>query len=81
MQQHFWGEFSHPGWAKPCCLSSASATLQITASASHAGHRVVRPPVIQGKQQPVILCKQIIKWQVMLNGDKCGFPIFFSLQS
>lgn len=35
----------------------------------------------QGEQQSEILHEQIIESQLVLNGDKCIFHIFFSLQS
>lgn len=66
---------------KTLMLVSASATLHIAASTSYSGRVVTRPSVIQGEQQSAILCEQIIKWQLVLNENKCVFPIFFSLQS
>lgn len=57
-----------------------ATTLQIADSTSYPGHGVARLLVIQGEQSE-ILCEQIIKWQLVLNGDKCVFCIFFSLQS
>lgn len=73
----FWGVFSYPDWEKTLVLVSNP----VSNPPAHSFHLCVvlvarSPSAVWGEQQSVTLGKHTMKWQLVLNGDKCGFSYF-----